>query len=134
MNNESVTDLVKIWIDMMRPITQYLIDETSEQWPPTLSYHKSIENIENAIAEKLQITVVEVKVMLIFIKKTKDLKERKLFKKEKTKEKTMVGKRRRIYFEKLESDMRTINNSTFKAHHEMTKLSSIIISDSEDKE
>ena len=134
MNNESVTDLVKIWIDMMRPITQHLIDENSKQWPPTLSYHKSIENIENAIAEKLQITVAECKVMLIFKKKTKDLKERKLFKKEKTKEKTMVGKKRRKYFEKLENDMRTINNSTFKAHHAMTKLSSIIISDSEDKE
>ena len=119
---------------MMRPITQHLIDENSKQWPPTLSFHKSIENIENAIAEKLQITVAEVKVMLIFKKKTKDLKERKLFKKEKTKEKKMVGKRRRKYFEKLENDMRTINNSAFKAHHAVTKLSSIIISDSEDKE
>ena len=46
----------------------------------------------------------------------------------------MVGKRRRKYFEKLENDMRTINNSAFKAHHAMTKLGSIIISDSEDKE
>ena len=134
MNKESVTDLVKIWIDMMRPITRHLIDENREQWPPTLSYHKSIENIENAIAEKLQITVAEVKVIFIFKKKTKDLKERKLFKKEKTKEKTMVGKRRRKYFEKLENDMRTINNNAFKAHHAMMKLSSIIISDSEDKE
>ena len=102
MNNESVMDLFNIWIDMMRPITQHLIDENSEQWTATFSFCKSIENIEKAIAEKLQITAEEVKVMLMFKKKRKDLKERQQLKEE--------------------NDMIIINNDAFKVPHPMPKL------------
>ena len=48
--SQDVSNLIKIWIDMMRPVTQHLIDENSEQWAPTLSYYKIIENIEKDIA------------------------------------------------------------------------------------
>ena len=73
----SVTDLVKMWIDMMRAITQHLIDENCTQWRTSLTYNKSIENIENAIAGKLKITVLEAKVMLNYKKKNtrREIKE-----------------------------------------------------------
>ena len=81
----SVTDLVKMWIDMMRANTQHMIDENCTQWHTSFAYNKSIENLENATANKLGITVLEVKVMLNYKKRTKDVKEKKLFR---TKEKT----------------------------------------------
>ena len=76
----SVTDLVKMWIDMMRANMQHMIDENCAQWHTSLAYNNSIENLENAIANKLEITVLEVKVMLNYKKKTKDVKEKRLFK------------------------------------------------------
>ena len=124
----SVTNLVKMWINMMRAITQHLIDENCTQWCTSLTYNKSIENIENAIADKLKITVIEAKVMLNYKRKTQDAKEKKLFK---PKERTMLGKKRK-YFDKLNNDMTTIQNKVFNAHHAIVKLSPIVISDSED--
>ena len=73
MNNESVTDLIKNWIDMMRPITQHLVDENSERWNPSIPYYNVVESIEYAIAEKLKITAAEVKVMLLIKKKMEEL-------------------------------------------------------------
>ena len=72
MNDNSVTYLVKIWLDMMRPITHHLVDENSEQWSPSLGYCDTIRNIEKAIKEKLEI---------LNKKKIQDLKERNLLKK-----------------------------------------------------
>ena len=60
----SVTDLVKMWIDMMRANTQHMIDENCTQWRTSVGYNKAIENLETAIANKLEITVLEVNVML----------------------------------------------------------------------
>ena len=82
MNNESVADLIKNWIDTMRPITQHLVDENSERWTPSIPYYNVVESIKYAIAEKLKITAAEVKVMLLIKKKMEDLKERKVLKKE----------------------------------------------------
>ena len=70
------TNLVKMWIDMMCANTQHMIDENCGQWHTSLAYNKSIENLENAIANKLEITVLEVKVMLNYKKKMKDVKEK----------------------------------------------------------
>ena len=125
----SVTDLVKMWIDMMRANTQHMIDENCTQCHTSLAYNKSIENLENAIANKLEITVLEVKVILNCKKKTKDVKERKLFR---TKEKTMLVRKKRKYLNKLTKDMENIQSSLFNAHHSMVKLSPIVISDNED--
>ena len=71
MNNSSVIDLINIWLNMMRSITQHIIDENCDQWHPTLSYCKIISDIEKAIAEKLQINVTEVIIMLFNKKKIK---------------------------------------------------------------
>ena len=125
----SVTDLVKMWIDMMRANTQHMIDENCAQWHTSLGYNKSIENLENAIANKLEITVLEVKVMLNYKKKTKDIKEKRLFK---TREKTMLVRKKKKYLNKLTKDMENIQSSLFNAHHSMVKLSPIVISDNEE--
>ena len=125
----SVTDLVKMWIDMMRANTQHMIDENCAQWHTSLAYNKSIENLENAIANKLEITVLEVKFMLNYKKKTKDVEEKRLFR---TKERAMLVRKKRKYLNKLNKDMKTIQSSLFNAHHAMVKLSPIVISDSED--
>ena len=124
----SVT-VVNMWIDMMRANTQHMIDENCAQWHTSLAYNKSIENLENAIANKLEITVLEVKVMLNYKKKTKDVKEKGLFR---TKERTMLVRRKRKYLNKLTKDMENIQSSLFNAHHSMVKLSPIVISDNED--
>ena len=123
----SVTDLVKMWIDMMHANTQHMIDENCAQWHTSLAYNKSIENLENAIASKIEITVLEVKVMLNYKKKTKDVKEKRLFR---TKERTMLVRKKRKYLNKLNKDMETIQSSLFNARHAMVKLSPIVISDS----
>ena len=92
-------------------------------------YNKSIENLENAIAVKLDITVLEVKVMLNYKKKTKDVKEKRLFQ---TRKKTMLIKKKKKYLNKLTKDMECLQSSLFSVHHSMVKLSPIVISDNEE--
>ena len=118
-----------MWIDMMRVNTQHMIDENCAQWHTSLAYNKSIENLENAIANKLEITVLEVKVMLNYKKKTKGVKEKRLFR---TKERTMLVRKKRKYLNKLTKDMENIQSSLFNAHHSMVKLSPKVISENED--
>ena len=79
LKKTSVSDLIKTWIDMMRANTQHMIDENATQWHTSIGYNKAIENIEITITDKLQITILEVKVMVNYKKETKDVKEKKLF-------------------------------------------------------
>ena len=125
----SVTDLVKIWIVIMRANTQHMIEENCTQWRTSIGYNKSIENLENVIAKKLDITVLEVKVMLNYKKKTKDIKEKKLFT---TRKQANLIKKKKKYLNKLTKDMENIQNTLFNAHHSMVKLWPIVISDNEE--
>ena len=81
----SVTNLTKIWIDMMRPHTQHIIDDPCKEWRPSVTFNKAIDNIEEAIAERLNINLVETKVMLNYKKRTKDAKEKRYFTRNKVK-------------------------------------------------
>ena len=83
LRETSVSDLMKVWLDMMHGNTQDTIDNCTK-WSSSLGYNKSIENVELAICEKLQITLLESKIMLNSKKKVVDAKERKLFKCKKT--------------------------------------------------
>ena len=78
-SSQDVVNLVKIWLDMMRPVSHHLLHERCEQFAPSLNYYKIIENIEKDIAEKMQISIPEVRIMLCCKKKMKDLEEKKLF-------------------------------------------------------
>ena len=91
LRKTSVSDLIKTWIDLMRANTQHMIDENATQWHTSIGYNKAIENIEITIADKLQITVLEVKVMLNYKKKNKGRKGEKLFK---TKRKRLMDKKK----------------------------------------
>ena len=92
----SVTNLTKIWIDMMRPHTQHIIDDQCKEWRPSITFNKAIDNIEEAIAEKLNINLVETKVMLNYKKRTKDAKEKRYFTRNKIK-KIAEKKRENIF-------------------------------------
>ena len=83
MDRNSVSELIKIWLDMMRPVTQHLVDESCVCWHPTLVYYNSIAKIEFIISQKLEISAPEAKIMLLNKKKMKDSKEEETIKKRK---------------------------------------------------
>ena len=76
--SHDVVNLIKIWIDMMRPVTHHTLHQRCEQFAPTLEYYKVMEEIEKDISLKMKISVPEVKIMLCCKKKMKELKEKKL--------------------------------------------------------
>ena len=77
--SQDVVNLIKIWIDMMCPVTHHTLHQRCEQFAPTLDYYKVMEEIEKDISVKMKISMEEVKIMLCCKKKMKDLKEKKLF-------------------------------------------------------
>ena len=77
--SQDVVNLIKIWIDMMCPVTHHTLHQRCEQFAPTLDYYKVMEEIQKDIAVKMKISMEEVKIMLCCKKKMKDLKEKKLF-------------------------------------------------------
>ena len=133
MNEEfiktNMPDLTKLSQDMMHVHTQHEIGKTCKLYHVSATYNKCIEQIEKCISQKLEITLLEVKLMLNYKKKIKDAKEKKLFQK-KTKT-ILMEKKRKKYFEKLTKDMEEIQNAVFNTHHAVVKLSPIAISDGE---
>ena len=94
LRKTSVSDLIKVWIDMMHANTQHTLIEDATRWNSSLGYNKSIEKIGLVICEKLQITLLESKIMLNSKKKVVDAKEKRLFKNKK--QKTTQKKSRNI--------------------------------------
>ena len=62
-------ELITLWINMTRPITQHLLDKNAERWYPSIPYYGVIANIEFYIAKELKISSAEAKVMLLNKKK-----------------------------------------------------------------
>ena len=122
LRRTSVSDLMKVWLDMMHANTQHTIDN-SIKWSSSLGYNKSIENVELAICEKLQITLLESKIMLNSKKKVVDDKERKLFK---CKKRENIKRKKQKYLNKRTTGMDMIQTEIFHAHHAVTKLDNII--------
>ena len=85
LRKTSVTDLIKTWVYMMRANTQHTIDINASKWHSSLGYNKSIENIELVLCKKLEITLIEAKIMLNSKKKLVNTKESRLFKSRKRK-------------------------------------------------
>ena len=119
---------------MMRPHTQHIIDDQYKEWRPSLTFNKTIDSIEVAIAEKLDINLVETKVMLNYKKRTVDAKEKRYFTRNKMKK--IADKKKRKYLHKLNEDMGEIQNAVFNAHHAIVKLQPIIetVSNEEEEE
>ena len=59
----SLKDLISIWVDMSRSNNQHTLDG-STKWNSSVGYNVSIENIEFVLSDKLQITLLECKIML----------------------------------------------------------------------
>ena len=130
-NKTSVTNLTKIWIDLMRPHTQHIINNECKEWRPSQVYNKTIDAIEAAIAKKLEINLVETKVMLNYKKRTNDAKEKRYFQRKKNK---IAERKKKKYLSKLNEDMGEIQNAVFNAHHAIVKLQPIIETVEEEEE
>ena len=107
---------------MMTANTQHTLEANSTKWHSSLGYNKSIENIELVICEKLQITLLEAKIMLNSKKKVVDVKEKKLFKCKNGR----ISTKKKKYLTKLTQGMGTINTELFHAHHAVTKLDNLV--------
>ena len=83
LRKTSVADLIRVWIDMMRANTQHTLVPNSSKWNSSLGYNKSTENIELVICKKLQITLLESKIILNSKKKVVDAKNGRITKKKK---------------------------------------------------
>ena len=122
LRKTSVADLIRMWVDLMRANTQHVIDKNSSKWHSSLGYKKFIENIELVICEKLEITLLEAKIMLNSKKKVVDAKESKLFKSRKRK---AIEDKTQKYLTKLSQGMGTIQQEIFHAHHAVCKLDNL---------
>ena len=74
LRKTSTYDLINVWIDLARPTTQHISDSNSTKWHSSLGYNKCMENVEMVISEKLEITLLETKIMLNSKKKIKKLR------------------------------------------------------------
>ena len=122
LRKTSVADLINTWIDLMRANTEHTTDINTSKWHSSLGYNKCIENIEIVISEKLEITLLESKIMLNSKKKVNDAIEMKLFKSRKrkaTEEKTQK------YLTKLSQGMGQIQQEIFHAHLAACKLDNL---------
>ena len=129
LRKTSVADLIRTWIDLMRANTQHAVDKNCSKWHSSLRYNKAIENIELVICEKLEITLLEAKVMLNSKKKVTDVKEGKLFKSRKRK---AVEEKTQKYLTKLSQGMGTIQQDILHAHHAVCKLDNLTNDDDND--
>ena len=127
-----VPNLIQTWLDLMRPLTHNLIDDQCKEMESTASYKRAIENVEKSIAEKLNITLSESKVMLNYKKRTEDAKEKRYFVRNKIRKASETKKKK--YLNKLNCDMGEMQNSLFNAHHAICKLQPIINTISEDED
>ena len=130
LRKTSVADLIRVWIDMMRANTQHTLVPNSSKWNSSLGHNKSIENIELVICEKLQITLLESKIMLNSKKKVVDAKEKKILKTKNGR----ITKKKQKYLTKLTQGMGSINTKLFHAHHAITKLDNLVSNDELEEE
>ena len=71
----NVSDLMAMWLDMMRLLMYHSIDDTCKQWHPSQKYNGCIQNIETAISTKLAINLLETKILLNYKKRCPDAAE-----------------------------------------------------------
>ena len=115
---ESVTNLISLWLDMSRPRNQHNIDPKPVKWNSSVGYNVVNENI----SDKLNIKMQEYKIMLYSKKKVIDAKEKKLF----TRKQKMVHKKQKKYLNKLADGMANIQTQMFDTHHAICKLDNIL--------
>ena len=116
-----------MWLDLMRLHTQHINDDNCKQWHPSAVYNKTIDNIETVISEKMELTLIETKVMLNYKKRTADTKEKRYFSR-----KNKVLRKKKKYLNKLIDNMGEMRNAVFNAHHAVVKLQPIMEQDDDE--
>ena len=129
LRKTSVYNLINVWVDLTRPNTQHISDGNSTKWHSSLGYSKCIENVEIVISEKLEITLLEIKIMLNSKKKITDLTEAKLFK---TRKRKATEQKTQKYLTKLSQGMGAIQQEIFHAHHAVCKLDNMVNNEEEE--
>ena len=117
------TDLINLWIDINRPKTQWVAEGQPGEWNVSVNYNKCVENIENALHKKLNISMLEVKIFLNSKKAVVDAKEMSLFNTKKRKSQDVEKTNK--YINKLARSMGEMNQVILEAHHSVCKLEGI---------
>ena len=71
--------LIGLWIDLNRPQTQWSVEGRPGEWQLSAGYKSCIENIEAAISKKLQLTLLETRILLNCKKTCQDTQENSFF-------------------------------------------------------
>ena len=71
--------LISLWKDLNRSQTQWSVEGRPGEWEPTGAYKSCIESIEVAIRKKLQITLLETRILLKCKKTCQDAQENSFF-------------------------------------------------------
>ena len=77
--------LIGLWIDLNRPQTQWTSEVRPGEWTPTDAYKETIKKIEITIVKKLQLTLLETRIVLNCKKTCQDAQEAALFNSKKRK-------------------------------------------------
>ena len=72
LKKTSCVDLISLWIDIMRPQTQWTDKGGKGVWSSSPKYNKCIENIEDKLATELAISLLGAKILLNSKKKKND--------------------------------------------------------------
>ena len=120
LSKTSTVHLIGLWIDLNRPQTQWSVEGRPGEWQLSVGYKSCRENIEATISKKLQLTLLETRILLNCKKTCQDAQENSFFNPKKRKE--QEHKKRTKYLSKLASGMGEINQLIFEAHHAVCKL------------
>ena len=64
LSKTSTVHLIGLWIDLNRPQTQWSVEGRPGEWQLSVGYKSCRENIEAAISKKLQLTLLETRILL----------------------------------------------------------------------
>ena len=81
----SCIDLITLWLNVMRPQTQWSVEGRPGKWNASQLYTECIEKIESSIAKKLNVTLLETRIILNCKKTCQNAYEASLFNQKKRK-------------------------------------------------
>ena len=77
------THLIALWIDLNQLQTQWSTEGRPGQWEPSENYMQTINEIENMLCKKLQLSILEIRTVLACKKACQDQQGMLLFQKKK---------------------------------------------------
>ena len=114
------THLIALWIDLNRPQMQWSTEGRTGQWEPSENYMRTINEIENMLCKKLQLSILEIRTVLACKKACQDQQEMLLF--QKKKEDSKNNQKIKKHLDNVARGMGEINSIIIEAHHSICKL------------